>query len=140
MATQVIYSDAALTTLWTGALEIAQKTDNSIAPADVKLFLGVADPAIKIQATSNPGVDQIMLNVVDADAGNGNPVQAITLATTQLGLDSAVAGDPLNAGTTIVGGAGGAFEFWARIEDLTDTVGSYADLSIQTNDCDLLPV
>ena len=140
MTTQVFYTDSGLTTPLSAALSVLQKTDGSIGPVDLQLRLGIDDAGLKLQANSDPGVDQIVISPVDADAGNGNPVTSVTLATTQLGLDSAVAGDPLNAGTTIVGGAGGAFEFWARVEDLTDTVGTYTDLSIETNDLDILPV
>lgn len=140
MTTQTFYTDAALTTPLAVALSVKQRTDNSLPPADLQLWLGHDNDALKLQASSNPGVDQIVISVVDANAGSGNPTTAVKLATTQLGLDSAVAGDPLNAGVTIVGGAGGAFEFWARVEDLTDTEGTYTDLSFESSDCDILPV
>lgn len=140
MATQIIYTDAALTTPLVGALTVLQRTDNSLPAADLQLWLGHNNAAEKIQADSDPGVDQIALSVIDANAGAGNPTTAVKLATTKVGLDSAVAGDPLNAGVEIAGGAGGAFEFWIRVEDQTDTVGTYTDLSVETNDCVIAPV
>lgn len=140
MATQIIYTDAALTAKQVGPISVVQRTDDSIPPVDIQRWLGHDNAAEKIQAESNPGVDQIVLSVIDANAGAGNPTTAVKLATTKAGLDSAVAGDPLNAGVEIAGGAAGAFEYWMRVEDLTDTVGQYTDLSVETNDCVIVPV
>ena len=140
MATQIIYTDAALTTPLAGNIVIPQRADDSLPPVDVRLWLGHNNAAQKIQAESDPGVDQIVISVNDTDPGNGNPATAVKLAATQAGLNSAVAGDPLNAGVEIVGGAGGAFEFWMRVEDLTNTIGTYTDLIPETNNCVLVAV
>lgn len=129
------YHDSALTQEITAGNPITatQDTLGTIAPVDKHIYFGSTATSTQAQADSNPGVDQVYVDIVDAASGSGEPDTALKLATTQAGLDSATAGSSLNIGTTINSGSGSAVSVWLRIDDATATVGSYTDLSLQTN-------
>lgn len=134
MATSLqFYSDAALSSPLTKA-NVVQRSDGATGPVDQVAYLGSGVANKKIRAASNPGVDNIVLSVVDADGPTGQTAAAVKLATSLAGLDSAVAGDPLTLGTEILSGAANAVAVHIRIEDQTATVGTYTDLSLQTNE------
>jgi len=56
-----LYNEAGLTSLFTGVLQITHQTDLSDNPQDFQLFLGSNTASRQIEATSNPGVDNISL-------------------------------------------------------------------------------
>ncbi len=58
-----LYTDTGLTTAFSGLYQITNQTDLSDNPQDFVLYLGSAETAgtRSIEATSNPGVDQIAL-------------------------------------------------------------------------------
>jgi hypothetical protein len=130
------YHDAALTQEVTALNPIAatQDTANSLGPVDVQLWFGSVTASVKVQATSDPGVDQISITPTDSAGGSGEPATALKLATSQAGLTGATAGAALSAGVTINSGTSNAFAFWVRIDDATAAVGAYTDLSLDTND------
>lgn len=159
-----LFTDDALTTAFTGTLTFTHFTDLSDNSQDTVLYLGSTDAARKIQANSNPGVDNITMTPTDAitdwvaatanvvgdrvepTTPNGyvyecttagtthasveptwpttgigtstvsdgtvvwtllsarHEITEIKLATTSVGLDSAVAGAALSLGTVINGG------------------------------------
>lgn len=72
---------------------------------DGVFYVGLTNASAKIQAQSDPGVDQIAVSIGDASPGSGVEAVDIKLALSSIGLDSAVAGDPLNLGATITGGS-----------------------------------
>lgn len=125
------YLDPALTTLFTGKLAFAQDVD-APAPADRVLYLGNPAAGKTLYAASNPGVDSILVSIVDAATGSGLPASAVKLASTAGGLAGATAGAALNLGTSIAGGAAGARAVHVRVS-YTAAQGSFADLSLQTN-------
>lgn len=57
----------------------------------------------------------------------------LKLALSAAGLDTAVAGDPLNLGTQILSEAANAVAVYIRADDATDTVGTETELSLVTN-------
>ena len=125
------FSDANLTTVLT---ELASThLVGSAATVDQKVYFGSAQASRKAEADSSPGVDQITISIVDADNLTGQPATAVKLATTQAGLDSAVAGASLDIGTQVLSGSVNAIEVWVRTDETTDVVGNYTDLSLQTN-------
>lgn len=63
-----IYSDAGLVLEQTTPLVASQNVDGSSAPAQFQLWLGSTELIRKFQASSNPGVDQIVLQPVNATA------------------------------------------------------------------------
>lgn len=130
MADFALYTDSALTTPLTAALTAAQAADGSSAPVDLVVYLGCTDTAKKVQANSNPGVDQIVASVTDAASGSGSPAADIKLALTQGGLATATGGASLNLGTQVIGGSANAQAIWIRVTDSTHTVGTNTDLSV----------
>ncbi|MCO6442265.1 MAG: hypothetical protein J5I81_14590 [Nitrococcus mobilis] len=88
------YSDAALTTVLT-ELATVHLIDGSGSPQDRKVYLDSPQASRKAQADSQPDVDPITVSVIDADTGAGGSVNAVRLATTQVGLDSATPGAAL---------------------------------------------
>ncbi|MDX1816122.1 MAG: hypothetical protein R3180_00280 [Marinobacter sp.] len=126
------FSDAALSAVLT-SLSVLQKTDGTTGPVDVVFYLGSNAVGKKIEASSNPGVDDIVLSIVDASTGDGQAVGAVKLATSAAGLDSVGAGASLALGPSVLSGAGNAIAVYARIEATDLTAGTYTDLSLQTN-------
>lgn len=61
-----LFTDDALTTAFTGTLTFTHYTDLSDNPQDTVLYLGSTNAARKIQANSNPGVDNIVVTPTDA--------------------------------------------------------------------------
>lgn len=54
--------------------------------------------------------------------GASHQTTEVKLATTQVGLDAAVAGAPLTVGTSVLGGAANAYEFWMRVTNAVTNV------------------
>lgn len=70
--------------------------------ADGVFWVGTPNSGNKLEADSNPGVDEITVSINDTSPGSGVEDSHIKLALTPgTGLDSAVAGDPLDIGTEI---------------------------------------
>lgn len=134
MTTLNLYDDAALTTAATVPLAFAQDTLGAIAPHQRRFYLGNPDAGYRFRANSDPGVDSIEMSIVDAAPAGGQPDTCIKLATTQAGLSSAVAGDPLDLGATILSGAVNAVQIWVEFDDATATVGTDTDLSLTLNE------
>lgn len=106
------------------AFAIAGDSDDGV------FYVGLTDSANKLQADSNPGVDQIAVSITDAVGGSGVAAADIKLALTQGGLDGATGGASLNIGTTINGGAGNAVPVWFRWTNAAET-GVDTDLSLE---------
>ncbi len=62
------YSDSGLTTEFTGNLIASQNVDGSTGDVDFQLWLGSTNASHKFEASSNPGVDTITLDIVNATA------------------------------------------------------------------------
>ncbi len=127
------FLDAALTAPIVTPFNIQQADDGSTGPVDFNFFVGSTALAKKFQAQSNPGIDQIVISIDDVNPASGQEPDAIKLALTAIGLDSAVAGDPLNVGVQILSEVGNALSLWVRMEDLTGVVATSLDLSLLTN-------
>ena len=122
-----LYSDAALTTL--APLRLLQLAE--VAPAAVTgvMYLGSTNAAETLEAESDPGVDDLVLSVVDADALTGAAATAVKLALSSGGLVSATGGAPLNLGVTVLGGVANALPIHYKFEPQTLDAGKYVDLS-----------
>lgn len=94
----------------------------------------------KFRATSDPGIDSIMLTPTDTVPGSGLPTTSAKLALTQVALAAAVAGDPLDLGPQINSGVAGAVQVWVRQVDTTGVQGVYTDITLNTNSLDEDPV
>lgn len=128
------FSDAGLLTPFPGPLSVTQKADGSTGPVDNLLYLGSTTAARKFQADSNPGIDDILLSIGDLTPAVGHLPAEVKLATTLLGLDSAVGGAALNLGTELLSEVANAQEVYIRVDDATMVVGTEIDLFFETND------
>lgn len=63
-----LYTDSGLTTLYSGTTNLTHQTDLSDNPQDFQLWLGSNTAGRDLEATSNPGVDQITLTPTNAVA------------------------------------------------------------------------
>jgi hypothetical protein len=102
---------------------------------DFTRYFGSTDSALKVEANSDPGNDQITVSIVDADPGNGHEASEIKLALTEAGLDTAVGGASLDLGTSITGGTSNKKTIWIRA---TNTEGSVYDLNLKLQINELL--
>ena len=134
-----IYADSALTSPQVGDLVATQAADGSTPPLQFQFFFGSLGsaggdtPDRKLQAESNPGVDQITLLIADTAPGVGHEAVEVKLAATQVLLGTAVAGDPLDIGAVLTSGSANDFEFWVEIDDATGVVATATELSFETN-------
>jgi hypothetical protein len=128
-----VYADAALSSVVYNP-NILQKSDGSTGPVDIVLYLGSVLAGKIIEAQSDPGVDNIVLSISDSGAGTGQTANAIKLALSSSGLDSAVAGASLSLGTEILSGADNAVAVYMRVQATDLSVGSFNELVLETND------
>ena len=123
------YADAGLTTLATGGATIA----SGAGPTDRIIYFGSPESGKTLEAASAPGTDPIQISIADAASGSGAPSTAIALALSSAGLASATPGAALTVGTTLNSGTGGAIPIYVRTLQGALTVGTYTDLSLETN-------
>ena len=133
MSTFGFFTDTALTSAAPSPLQFSHNSDFSDNPQDTQLFLGSLGSSLKIEANSNPGVDNITISVADSDPGNNHEATEIKLATTQGGLAAATPGAALTVGTEVLSGAANDFEFWMRVTNAVATVETITELSVTTN-------
>lgn len=133
MATFNIYTNSGLTVLFGGTLTVNQNVDGSTGPVDQQFWIGSTATGKTLQADSDPGVDQIVLDIVDSAPGTGNPDTDVKLALTQGALAGATPGASLNLGTSILSLVANAVTFWVRVEDSTNVVGLSTELEFTTN-------
>lgn len=138
------YSDAALTTqLQTGTpLAVSQNLTTGADPVDSIIYFGSPTTAGTVEAVdaADPGVNDITLSVADAASGSGQPATAVRLALSAGGLDTATPGAALAIGASVLSGAVNAVAIHVRIDDQTDTVGVYTDLSLTCSEITEQPV
>lgn len=124
------YADAALTT------ELTQVLADSISH-EFPVYFGSVAADKQVQASSDPGVDQITVTPADANPGTGHEVAEVKFALLQGDLDAATAGAGVNLGVTIASGVGNAAVFWVRLTDATSAApGVDNDLSFDLNSID----
>lgn len=126
------YSDSGLTSPLT-SLQVVQSEDGSAAPVDAIVYFGSTATSKKFQAESNPGVASIVLNVDDVAVGSGVNAAHVKLALTAGGLDTAVAGAPLDLGVQRLSGAGNSLAVHVRVDTPALASGVYTDLTLRTN-------
>lgn len=122
-----VYKDSGLVQEMDPAAE-AFDIGNGESPKQFQFWFGSTDAALKVQANSNPGTDQITVSVGDSNPGSGHETTAVKLATTQAGLATATAGAALDLGTVINGGVGNAAVVWTEVTDATGGTVSSAEL------------
>lgn len=126
------YSDAALTTPVTARLPFVQPVASPVA-VDRLVYFGSPLAGRMCQASSDPGVDPVVISITDANAGSGSPAGDLRLALTVGGLDTAIGGAALDLPETINSGVSGAVAVYMRVLDSTHASGVNNDLSLATN-------
>ena len=137
--TYKFYSDAALTQAVT-SVTAEQHQDGSSDPVVREVWLGDPEADFLIQDSTNPGVDDIEVSITDTTPGSGHEATEVKLATSEAGLLTAVAGDPLVIGTSQNSGTAGAVHIWIQIDDATGTEGSATELGLACSEVNVTAV
>lgn len=124
------YSDAGLTTEIT-SLAYTRNTDGSAAADDRVIYVGSVASGKTFTATD--AVSDVMLQVVDSNSGTGVPASAVKLALTSGGLSTAVGGDPLSLGASVLSGSANSVPVHVRLLTGVLAIGNYVDIKLQTN-------
>lgn len=122
-----LYKDSALVNEWDPAVE-NMLIGNGESPKEFTFYIGSTAAGLKLEANSDPGVDQITISLVDGDPGNGHAVTAVKLATTQAGLAAATPGAALDLGAVINSGVGNAAVVWSEFTDTSGGTLSSAEI------------
>lgn len=125
-----IYLDAALNDQFDDATDTLGAAAVNGQSGDGYFFVGDPDPAIAIKAASNPGTDNITLEILDSASGSGVEKTHIKLAISQAALDSATGGADLSIGQSIPGGDSNAVQVWYRWDNSTGSDSAEISLSI----------
>ena len=126
-----LFLDAALTMpldlAQADRLELSVSTDASRPSADGVIYLGSPDATKRARASSDPGVDTLVLSLDDSEnAYDAFTPAKVRLAATQVGLSSATPGAALDTGvTTLMGGVANALAIHIRVSGM-GTVGQGA--------------
>lgn len=129
------FEDAGCTSPLFASLTLVDGTGS----ADRVVYLGTADLAAgTLRAASSPGLDPILVSVVDDGPGTGIAASAVQLALSPAGLSSAIPGAALNVGTEVLPGA--EVPIYIRVTQGSLAEGIYTDLRLQTVPCvEILP-
>ena len=128
------YHDAALTQEINlgNPLAATQDVAGALPPVDKIIYLGSTIAANKVQAVSNPGVDPIIVSVVDAAPGSGAPSTEFRLSLSPI-TGAETPGAALTLSHTIIGSTADKVPIYTRRDSILATAGSYTDVSLQTN-------
>jgi hypothetical protein len=129
-----LYTDAGLTTLLAANIVFQETFDHSELADDVVIYFGspTTSPNTKVQAASDPGVDQIAVSITDISVGSGQEAANITLSDSA-DFSGKTPGDPLNLGVEVIDGVGNAAEIHIRFRDSNGAVSTSVELGITTN-------
>lgn len=127
------YADAGLTTPIVSLVQFLQAAASPVA-ADKVVYFGSPTAGRVARCLADPGVDPILVSVVDANAGSGVPATAVKLALSAGGLAGATGGAALSLGVAVNGGVVNAVPIHLRVLDPTHVVAVHTDLSISTSE------
>jgi hypothetical protein len=124
-----VYLDAGLTDQFDDATDTLGASAINGGSGDGVFWVGIPATDQMLQAASDPGIDQLVVSIVDDDDQTGVDATDIKLALSAAGLDSATAGASLNLGATILGGSANAVPVYYRWANGTGA-GVYTDISL----------
>lgn len=133
MADFKFFHDSALTEEVTSLNPFEATQGGGLGPVDTVVYLGCTDAGIKIQDSTNPGVDPIQVQAYDSDTGSGAPATEFKFALSSGGLASATAGAALNLSHTINSGVANAVPIHVRRTSAITVVGTYTDAYPRTS-------
>lgn len=128
MASFMFHTDVGLTTPLAGTFDFAQSVDGSTGAQVAILYFGSTAAGKTLRAASNPGVDTLVLAVVDGSTG-GSPATDVTLSLEPT-FAGRTAGAGLSLGVQINSGVSAAVPIYVRVQDSTGTIGVNTDLSL----------
>ncbi len=114
-------------------LTATQDTGGSLGPVDKVIYFGSPTAGRVAKASSNPGVDSIVVSIADANAGTGAPATEFKLALSSGALATATAGASLTLSTSVTSGVANAVPIYTRRTSALTTVGTYTDIILTTN-------
>lgn len=118
------FNDAALT-VPVSTLTFIHAIDDSLPFVKQRVFLGSPNVVSVFQAASNPGVDDIEVDITDPNLPDGFNANMVKVAASSLALDTAIPGDPFVIGPQILGGPGNGVEVWLQVIDTNLAQGIY---------------
>lgn len=122
------YSDAGLTVPVTTLRHFSTQGDRVI-------YFGDPGTGRQLQDAAAPGVDNVLVTVVDSAGGSGLAATSVKLASTNGGLTAATGGAALSLGHTILSGSANAKPVHLRFDTSAGTTGTdYTDLSLAIPD------
>lgn len=149
------YSDAACTQELTTPLQFVHLADLSDNPQDTIVYYGeveedVGDNGVLVQqAYSNPGVDPIVVSIIDTAPSTGHPASEITLALSAAALATNTAGASLTIsqndatyGECLFSGVSNAVAVHVRVENTVTSPDDSTELElewVETVDTEVTP-
>lgn len=124
-----IYTDAGLTTLFDDSTDMLDAFALNGESGDGVFYVGVPSATRKIEASSDPGIDPLVVSIADASPASGVESTDIKLALSSAGLGSATAGTSLSIGSVISGGAGNAVAVHYRWSNIVGA-GTFTEISL----------
>ncbi len=122
-----LYADAGLTVLF--------DLEHVSTQGDRLVYFGDPVPGRQLRDAAAPGVEDVLLAIVDSASGSGLAASSVKLASTNGGLTGATGGAALSLGHTILSGAGNAKPVHIRFDTSAGTVGQeYTDLGLRWAD------
>lgn len=128
-----LFHDAALTQAITSGNPLTATQDGGVllGAVDKTIYLGSPSAGTKLQVTASPGVNPIVVSIVDAASGSGAPASEFKLALSAGGLPGATAGAALTLSHTINSGVANAVPIYTRRTSALTTPAAWSDLSLQ---------
>lgn len=116
------YSDAALTQEVAAPFQILQNVSGNTPEAErvFQFWLGSTIASRKLQRASNPGVDQIILGIVDDAPSDGQPASALKIfqgANPPADWSQIAGGNQIVLGTDLLSGVANAISIFVRWDD-----------------------
>lgn len=132
MASFGFFSDPGLTTPLAGSLDFAQSRDGSTGAVVRTIYFGSAASGRVVRAASNPGVDSIVLSIVDGTPAGGSPSSDVTIGFDETFM-SRLPGLSLSLGTVVNSGVSNAIAIYVRVQDSTGVLAVNTDISLAMN-------
>lgn len=133
------YHDAALTQEIVAGNTLTATQGAGLAAVDQTIYLGSATADKKLQADSDPGVDPVIVSVVDAAAGSGAPATEFRMSLSPI-TGAETPGAALTLSHTLLSGTANKVTIYTRRTSALTVAGVYTDLSLDSNAVVELPV
>lgn len=126
------YHDAALTQEITSLSELTATQDGGVllGPVNKTIYLGSTATGTKLQVTTAPGVDPVVVSIVDAAGGSGAPATEFRLSLSPI-TGAETPGASLSLSNTILSGVGNRVTIYTRRTSALTVPAVHTDVSLQ---------